>query len=331
VNGIRLGGQGVVVSSSAFAFPAPAGEVSCSVEIWAEAGFMNSTGTLFGVYSPENLVSFSIRQYRQGLDIERKFFDPSGRAGRMHMVIEAFHPGWPSFIAVTASAQGSAGYVDGVLLERSARLGLFCRDLTGWLALGNSPRGHNNWPGTLRGLAIFNRELSVLEVQKHFHSWTETGRPELSGSEETAALYLFDERAGRVIHNRAGSAPDLTIPDHYLILRPEFLEAPWKEFKPTWGYLGDLLINIAGFIPFGFAFCAYFFSVRRLRRAAWLTILLGFMVSLTIETLQAYLPNRSSGMTDLITNTLGTAIGVMAFRSKFTQIIYSRVGIPSER
>ena len=49
------------------------------------------------------------------------------------------------------------------------------------------------------------------------------------------------------------------------------------------------------------------------------------------EVLQGFIPVRASGLTDVITNTLGTVIGTMVFPWKITQTIFLRVGIPIER
>ena len=80
-------------------------------------------------------------------------------------------------------------------------------------------------------------------------------------------------------------------------------------------YWESVLKNIVGFIPLGFCFYAYFSLVRHYQRAGLTTVILGFAVSLTIEVLQAYLPTRDSGTTDLITNTLGTWLGIMVYHA----------------
>jgi VanZ family protein len=299
--------------------------------MWFKPGNINDSNTMLAFYNPENLVSFSLHQSIKDLVIERQIRDRQDHVSEVHIYLDdVLHQETPAFITITASPQGTAFYVDGVLVKKSSSFALSRKDLVGQLVVANSPVANDSWSGDLLGLAIYDRELTATEVLEHSNSWTKNGRPAIPEKGDPVALYLFDERLGSVIHNRAGSAPDLYIPDHYLIVRQTFLEVPWQEYNPGWGYYKDVLINIGGFIPLGFVFCAYLSSALHLKRAQSTTILLGFTVSLTIEVLQAFIPTRDSGMTDVITNTLGTAIGAMAFPWKITQAIFSRVGIPIE-
>jgi hypothetical protein len=176
----------------------------------------------------------------------------------------------------------------------------------------------------LRGLAIYGRELSIGEVSDHVANWMNREHPDLAKSQGAVALYLFNEGNGNVVHNQVDSATDLLIPERFFVLNERFLERPWDEFRQDWHYWRNVGINVAGFIPLGFFFCAYFSSGREAKRAVAITIAFGFAVSLTIEVLQAFLLTRDSGMTDLITNTLGTAVGAIlcawiAERSQLTR------------
>ena len=157
--------------------------------------------------------------------------------------------------------------------------------------------------------------LTPPQVARRYETWTRMGEPEMTGDERYAALYLFKEHGGNLVHNQSGPGPDLLIPEKYQIEDQTFLMPFWKEgFDFSWGYWENVIKNIGGFVPLGFFFCAWFSLKRSTRRAALVTTILGALVSITIEVLQAYLPTRDSGTTDIITNTFGTWVGVMLYR-----------------
>jgi glycopeptide antibiotics resistance protein len=67
--------------------------------------------------------------------------------------------------------------------------------------------------------------------------------------------------------------------------------------------------NVVLFLPFGVL-------VGLLVRRSWLVVVLGFAASTTIELCQLlFLPSRFPTVQDVVLNTLGTAIGVLALRS----------------
>jgi VanZ family protein len=320
-NGLCFGRYGTIVSSGTFQMAGSGDEASSSLEIWFQPGLLNTSNTFLSFYKPENPLQFSLNQYFSTLVLQREIQSRQQRIG----IDGAFRQIKPLFMTITSSTQQTAMYVDGALAGIFPQFRLD-QDLTGQLVIGTSPVANDTWRGQLLGLAIYHRELTAAEVVQHYDTWTKRGRPELSGNERLIALYLFSEHAGNIVHNAIQPGIDLHIPERFSLLQQPFLEPFWKEYKPGWEHWGDsILINIVGFIPLGFFFCAYWSYRRPMKRPAVVTTVLGLAISLTIEILQSYLPTRTSGTTDLMTNTLGTFLGVVLYGSKTARALLAKI------
>jgi VanZ family protein len=328
-NGLLFGKYGSIVSSSQFRAHPPQADSSCSLEIWLEPRRDKGSGTILAFYWPESQIApFALRQSLGDLELLRRSDDALHRAKRDKLYVDDLFPIHSPLVLVTISAgpSGTTVYADGALVKRAPNFKISSQELSGQFVIGNAAATTDEWSGQVRGLAVYNHELTADEVLQHYESWTKGNQTGLAGSAGAVALYLFNEGKGNVVHNQVDPATDLLIPERFFVLHEEFLERPWNEYRPDWNYWEDVGINIAGFIPLGFFFCAYF-SERTAKRAVLFTILFGFVVSLTIEVLQAFLPTRDSGMTDLITNTLGTGLGAMMVRHKAIQPVLSRIGL----
>jgi len=330
-NGLFFGKYGSIVSTSSFKANALQGDDSCSLEIWLEPRRAHSSGTILAFYWPDGRVTpFALRQSLGDLVLQRLSPDQSHDVKKIKVYVDdVFRYQKPVLVTISSSQAGTKLYTDGAFVKKFVTFRISRQDLTGQLIVGNSPGTTHNWSGQLRGLAIYGRELSAGEASQHFATWTKSEHPDLGKSQGAVALYLFSEGNGSVVHNQVDAATNLLIPERFFVLNEELLERPWDEFRNDRNYWKDVGVNVAGFIPFGVFFYAYFFLLRRAEHPAAVTITLGFAVSLTIEVLQAFLPTRDSGMTDLVTNTLGTALGaILCARIVEHQGFSRRVGSP---
>jgi hypothetical protein len=314
-DGLRLGKYGTVISSSLFQVPSPGDNSEMSLEIWLQPKKSSGGGTLLVFHQPGNLFQFELSQSLTDLLIQTGVQHDRNHARTARLYVSRLFRGKPRpvFITITSGANGAGIYIDGVLAVAAPNFPLSAGDLTGRLILGDSPGQPDSWSGQVLGLAIYHRQLTAAQVLHNLATWKQTGRPEIAEDERNVALYLFDEHAGNVVRSKTRSGVDLYIPERYNVMDKMFLEPFWNEFSMTSGYWEGNLKNIVGFIPFGFCFYAYLIGVLPVKRAALVTVALGTAVSLTIEILQAFLPSRDSGTTDLITNTLGSWIGAASY------------------
>ena len=102
-----------------------------------------------------------------------------------------------------------------------------------------------------------------------------------------------------------------------------------KDFEANWDYLLHFVENIAGFLPLGLLGCVYFAGTRSRGRAILYTIVAAAFLSLTIEVLQAYIPQRESDITDIISNTLGASFGAVLAQAKMVRPILERAKLIS--
>lgn len=233
-------------------------------------------------------------------------------------VSDALSPQHARLVTITTGREGTRIYLDGKAAAASKDLFLRLPDGKGSvrLVVGNSVYGHHNWNGDIFGLAIYETALSDAVVKSHAEKWTAEHNFAFARESSPRALYLFDGEKGQFAQDQAGGTGDLEIPQRFIILKKEMLMAPWREIRLNSSFFRDVFLNIAGFMPLGFLLSTMSAglggAVRR--HGPMLTITVCFVLSLSIETAQAWMPSRSSQTLDLLMNTLGAFWGAAAYR-----------------
>jgi glycopeptide antibiotics resistance protein len=325
-NGLQFSRYSSILSAAAFHATAANDTTSESIELWLAPTSLRSTNTILSFDESDHPgAAFLLRQYKDALVVRQPYIDNFGTSRIEWLAaMKAVREASPTLLTITLGKQGTSIYLDGVVGEAFEARGTSTNNLTGRLVLANSPQANDSWAGQILGLAIYHSQLTATQVAEHYRSWKRNRQPSIGKDEAPVALYLFNEGNGNIVHNQLDSTTGLIIPEHYFVLHPQFLSSVMSDYRANWHYWQDIAVNIVGFIPLGFLVATYFSEVRTIKHPAATTIVVGLLISFTIESLQFFLPTRSCGSTDLITNTLGTAIGLMFYRSWIAQSLLAK-------
>jgi hypothetical protein len=322
-DGLQFGRHGIVLSDGPIihqdlqANTAAQDDSSCTIELLLKPASRGASSTIAAFSRNGSRSPFELRQYRDMLVVLRgrpAQYDPDPDTQRD--IVHIFNSAKTILLTLSSGPKGTAVYADGRLVQRLRSYTLSRRALGGVLTLGTDPVHMNPWSGELQGFALYDHEVSTDELTQHCQAWLGRDEAALENLGGQMALFTFHEGQGTRLQNLRPPGANLIIPEFFQLPLKPFLAAPWTEFSPSWEYVNDVLRNILGFLPFGFALSGYLSLGGKVRHAVLITILAGALTSLGIEILQGFIPQRESGVTDIITNTLGTVLGAYLVRWK---------------
>jgi VanZ like family len=313
-SGITFDGAGLVISDEPLRTEEDPTQQACTLELLLRPAAVKSLYTILSLYIPNRPGQFLVRQWTDGLLVSHDVVDDRNKIKRRKIDVDhTFEVGKILLVTIVSGPNGTTVYKNGRQAKFFPTFTISRNELSGQIVMGASPVEYQPWLGEVRGLAIYSNGLTPAQVFEHYKAWTD-GSGVNTSEPETVALYRFTERAGNKVHNAVHAGPDLEIPKNFTVPHKAFLTSPVKEFQASWGYVKDILLNVGGFVPLGFVVCAYLALGRSRGKAIFFTIFAAGMLSIAIEILQAYIPRRVSGMTDIITNTLGAALGAALAR-----------------
>jgi len=268
-------------------------------------------GRVLSIMGPDKAERFFVGQWQDRLLV--RFYGAQFDKGFLELNDDfVFAGGKPTHVIVSYRHGAVSLFVNGVTVIASSPLPL--HSLNGILILGNAPAGNKGWIGELDALCLSRKPMTSEEVSINWQYWLKFGALKTeSAPAQTIAQYAFTERSGHIAHNMQGPEYALFIPENMEKKDFQMLHLPFDEFGLTKGYLLDVALNSLGFIPFGFCFALFLLSFERMSHKCLLfwTTGTGGLISLTIEVLQALMLSRSSQLSDLILNTLGTLGGAV--------------------
>ncbi len=254
------------------------------------------------VNNETGLEDFVICQWRSHLQLLRRKEIFQDRPFSVCSVRYALLQGDSTKVRIVSDAKRTRVFINGVCRMDNRGFSILSKNLTGKfrLLLGNALDGEAGWKGELYAFSLVNiaDEVSVDCSDKRLEF-------------KNIARYQFNEGSGESVYNKDGPPHTLVIPEAFRPLKRPILSMSKKMFEFSRSTILDMLLNILGFIPYGFILAIGIaqFWYKSKRQVLIVTLLLGSMTSFSIEILQIYLPSRDSSIMDVVLNTVGTVLG----------------------
>ena len=289
------------------------GSISLAFRVKADPEFTNGGGTIVALYDEGNRLKLLFGQWQFHLIIRTFYFATDKRGPYTEIgAREILSPGRSGWITVTSDTNGTSIYFEGQLIRSVANVRLLpaMADFSGYrIYLGNEPDVRAPWKGELYGLGLYDRALTADEVFESYRSRTPNPHPAGNPDDSAVVKYTFENVKNSKVPNVLNDGNFLQIPERFdLKERPLGRSISYKVNRE------DVVINVLGFIPFGFL-GALWLRQRRPGTIVGIALLVlpaGLALSFGIEFAQAYMPTRDSALLDFVTNAIGTIFGVFA-------------------
>jgi hypothetical protein len=295
------------------------GSFTLSLHLMASQDTEGGVPHLLSFVEPSGREALYLGQFKRDL-IVRWYESPSGgrRALRELGVGGAFMKAKARWITVVSDPGGASIFLDGEVAARfpGERLLAKGRSIGEYsLVLGNSPEAANPWTGTFLDMALYDRILDPSRILGLWGGGRDGFSDPAMGTDGLISAYRFEGGEAKRVPDLSGRGGGLLIPER-IAVRKKMLA--WPEFDAAidaWIWK-DILINVLGFVPFGFLASGWLEKRgrRRLKRPGLIILLAGGGVSLGIEAAQSLMPIRDSSLVDFACNALGVILGIAAYR-----------------
>ena len=232
-----------------------------------------------------------------------KMNTPDGKRAEQIWVPNVFSSFDARWIAVVYDDITLSVFVNGEKWGERAAGGFDCSrwDPSYPFVLGSEGNGALSWQGVLYSVEIYDRPFSADELRN----------PKIIRN--PLISYSFPPASESSL-----ATEGLVIPERFRPVKKTSLLETYLYWLKGRLYTKDILLNILLFLPLGFivsALCQHS-NVRSLN-AFFISVAAGFFLSLAVELLQFYLPDRFSSATDILSNATGSVIGFFLFRARW--------------
>ena len=216
-------------------------------------------------------------------------------------------------LAIRLDQSGAALYLNGERVSSQAVGISLPSDFSGLrVVLGNDPDGRHPWSGRIAGFALYEVAMDSVELKELWRSWSQ--QQQFSGLPTTGAVVFYDflNAEDGVILDGSVNGHHLQIPDDRVFIAPRF-----AEFELTLTPTTDLLVNLLGFMPFGYLLSLWWSNRANKRINLIMVCFCSALLSASIEFSQAWIPTRDSNLLDFLLNISGALAGAGLHRRRW--------------